>query len=250
MNNKKIEVKTLFNGWKKVSYEQAENCVEHWLKSITTMKIEEKINYINENKIKGITVQEILENQKKDNKVFNENLVLWKDGIKFAEERIIEFYDKEKTSNDEKYITLETVGKQYSKKLANIMFDCGYGEWVFNNSGTLEKMKEQMIDILEEDKDLNKLLEEKNITREQLYRKIKEDFLESELSKYLQDNYIDIGMIPEENKEDMINQVRKGMLDNYSYKYIVWDSGDLEPIIETLPENCFISEKTTEEELC
>lgn len=181
---------------------------------------------------------------------FKENIKVWKQGLKYAEDRIIEFYDKEKTSDDVKYITLETVGKQYSKKLANIMFDFGYGEWIFNDLGTLEKMEEQMLDILEDDKELKEMLEEKNLTKEQLYRQIKEDFLESELADYLQDNNVDIEMIPGEIKENMVNQVRKGMLDDYPYKYIIWDSGDLEGLIEALPENCFISEKAIEEELC
>jgi len=181
---------------------------------------------------------------------FKENIKMWKQGLKYAEDRIIEFYDKEKTSDDVKYITLETIGKQYSKKLANIMFDFGYGEWIFNDLGTLEKMEEQMLDILEDDKELKEMLEEKNLTKEQLYRQIKEDFLESELADYLQDNNVDIEMIPGEIKENMVNQVRKGMLDDYPYKYIIWDSGDLEGLIEALPENCFISEKAIEEELC
>ncbi len=181
---------------------------------------------------------------------FKANIKIWEKGLEYARDRIIGFYDKEKTSDDVEYITLETIGDKYSKKLANIMFDLGYGEWVFNNSGTLENMEEQMIDILEDDKDLNEILEEKDLTREQLYRQIKEDFLECELSNYLQDNFIDIGMIPEDIKENMINQVRKGMLEDYSYKYIIWDSGDLEGLVELLPENCFINENTTEEQLC
>lgn len=178
---------------------------------------------------------------------FKENIKIWEQGLKFAKERIIEFYDKEKTSDDVKYITLETVGKQYSKKLANIMFDFGYGEWVFNDLGTSEKMEEQMLDILEDDKELKEMLEEKNLTKEQLYRQIKEDFLESELADYLQDNNVDIEMIPGEIKENMVNQVRKGMLDDYPYKYIIWDSGDLERLVESLPEECFINENINNE---
>lgn len=53
-------------------------------------------------------------------------------------------------------------------------------------------------------------------------------------------------MIPENIKEDMINQVKKGMIDNYSYKFIIWDSGDLEALVELLPKECFIKENTLE----
>lgn len=179
---------------------------------------------------------------------FKQNIKIWKEGLEFAKERIVGFYDKQKTCDDVTYITLENVGKKYSKKLANIMFEYGYGEWIFNDSGTLEKMEEQMLDILEDDKDIHELLEVKNLTREQLYRKIKGNFLESELANYLQDNCVDIDMIPEDIKEDMINKVRKGMIDNYPYKYIIWDSGDLEELIEILPKECFINENLENEE--
>ena len=173
---------------------------------------------------------------------FDENLKIWKEGIQFAKERIIGFYDKEKSSANDKYITLKTLGEKYSKKLANIMFDFGYGEWVFYDSGTLEKIKEQLIDILEDDKDLYEVLEERNMTKEQLYRNINKNFIEEELSTYLEENSIDVGQIPEEINEQMINQVRKRMMENYSYKYIIWDSGDLDELIEIIPENCFANE--------
>lgn len=197
-------------------------------------------------------LEELLEpclEETREEEKFLQNLKVWKEGIKFAEERVKDFYKKE--SSDTNYITLKDVGEKYSKKIANIMFECGYGEWVFNNSGTLEKIEQQMIDTLEDDKDINEILEEKNITREQLYRQIKENFIEEELATYLEDNFVDIGQLPEETKNEMINQVRKGMLDNYSYKFIIWDSGDLEPLIETLPESCFINEnlENSEEEI-
>ena len=180
--------------------------------------------------------------EKQEEIKFSKNLDIWKDGIEFAKERIIEFYDKEKTSDDVSYITLKTVGEKYSKKLANIMFELGYGEWVFNDPGTLEKMQEQIIDILEDDKELKDILKNRNLNREQLYSQIKNDFLESELANYLEDNYIDIGLIPNEIKENMVTEIRKGMLENYSYKYIIWDSGDLERLIEILPEECFVTD--------
>ena len=176
---------------------------------------------------------------------FNININNWKEAIEFAKERANGFYNQE--SNDKKYITLKEVGNKHSKKLANIMFDLGYGEWVFHDEENIETMQKQIIEILEDDKDLKELLEEKNITREQLYKKIKPNFIEEELANYLEDNNIDIGMIPESIKKDIIQTVRKGMIDNYSYKYIIWDSGELEAAMEMLPEKCFISENSQEE---
>lgn len=173
---------------------------------------------------------------------FYKNTEEWKDGLKYAEERKRGFYEKE---SKEKYLTLKEVGEKYSKKIANIMFELGYGEWIFIDSKTLDSMEQQIIDVLEDDKDLIEILEEKNITREQLYRNIKKNFLEEELEAYLREYSINLELIPEEISKAMINEVKKGMIDNYSYKYIIWDSGNLDYLIETLPDTCFFNEDNT-----
>lgn len=178
--------------------------------------------------------------------MFNININNCKEEIRFAKESADGLYSE--GSDDTKYITLKEVGNKHSKKLANIMFELGYAEWIFQDEENVEKMQKQIIDILEDDKEIKEKLEEKNITREQLYKQIKPNFIEEELANYLEDNNIDIGMIPESIKKDMIQTVSKGMIDNYSYKYIIWDSGDLEPAIESLPENCFISENSQDSE--
>jgi len=198
-----------------------------YLKSLLDPCLEEKIDKNNENIM------------------FNININDYKESIRFAKERAEGFYNED--SSEKKYITLKEVGIKHSKKLANIMFELGYSEWVFHDEKTIEAMQKQMIETLEDDKEIKEILEEKNLTREQLYKQIKSNFIEEELANYLEDNKIDIGMIPESIKTEMIQTVRKGMLDNYSYKYIIWDSGDLEAAIEMLPEKCFISENSQEE---
>ena len=213
----------------------------HTRESFNTQK--EMAEYLKE------LLEPCLEEQKDKNNEdikFNININDYKEAIRFARERAEGFYSEK--SNDKKYITLKEVGNKHSKKLANIMFDLGYGEWVFHDEENIETMQNQIIEILEDDKDLNELLEERNITREQLYKQIKPNFIEEELAKYLEDNNVDIGTIPEVVKNDMIQTVKKGMIDNYSYKYIIWDSGDLESAIEALPENCFISENAQDSE--
>lgn len=213
----------------------------HIRESFNTQK--EMAEYLKE--LLGPCLEEQIDKNNEDIK-FNININDYKEAIRFAKERANGFYSEE--SNDIKYITLKEVGTKHSKKLANIMFDLGYGEWVFHDEENIEAMQNQIIEILEDDKDLNELLEEKNITREQLYKQIKPNFIEEELARYLEDNNVDIGTIPENIKNDMIQTVKKGMIDNYSYKYIIWDSGDLEPAIEALPENCFISENSQNSE--
>lgn len=178
--------------------------------------------------------------------IFNININDYKESIRFAKERVEGFYNKD--SNEQKYITLKEVGNKYSKKLANIMFELGYGEWVFNDEGNLENMQRLIIEILEHDEGIKEILDEKNITREQLYKQIKPNFIEEELARYLDENNIDIGAIPENIKNEMIQIVRKGMLDNYSYEFIIWDSGDLEFSIDRLSEECFISENSESSE--
>lgn len=178
--------------------------------------------------------------------IFNININDYKESIRFAKERVEGFYNKD--SNEQKYITLKEVGNKYSKKLANIMFELGYGEWVFNDEKNLENMQRQIIEILEHDEGIKEILDEKNITREQLYKQIKPNFIEEELARYLDENNIDIGVIPENIKNEMIQIVRKGMLDNYSHEFIIWDSGDLESSIDRLSEECFISENSESSE--
>lgn len=57
----KIEVKTYFNGWKEVSKEQAKKFVLHIIRNASAIKPEETNDYINQNRLRGITVEELLE---------------------------------------------------------------------------------------------------------------------------------------------------------------------------------------------
>lgn len=55
-----IEIKTSITGWHNVTKEIAQDFVKFLMKRITTMQDKELIDYINSNKLKGITVQELL----------------------------------------------------------------------------------------------------------------------------------------------------------------------------------------------
>lgn len=178
-----IEVKTLFHGWKEVSYERAKECVQNWMNGILTKSGQEKVDYINTELIKGITVQELLEYKRQQDKSFERNLDLWKDGIGFANDRIKTFYDKQKDSKDIKYITIKEVGENYSKRMANLMFELGYGEWVFRDYGQIDKMQEQMIGILQDDDDLKEILNKKGITKNNLFKQIEGYILKGEIEE-------------------------------------------------------------------
>ena len=58
MNN--IQIKSLFTNWHNVSEEQAIKYVTFLINNITTMNNEKVIEYIEKNRLKGITVDELL----------------------------------------------------------------------------------------------------------------------------------------------------------------------------------------------
>lgn len=54
----------MISGWHKVNKEQAIRFVNHLLKGITTMNGSEKIKYINEERIKGVTVKDLMDRER------------------------------------------------------------------------------------------------------------------------------------------------------------------------------------------
>ncbi|HZK37420.1 MAG TPA: hypothetical protein VFC98_00885 [Clostridia bacterium] len=61
-----IEIKTLFNGWTKVDRREAKRYVEYLKSRITGITASEKDNYINRNRLRGITVAELEEEDEDD----------------------------------------------------------------------------------------------------------------------------------------------------------------------------------------
>ena len=57
----KIEIKSLFTDWHEVSREQAKDYVRFLLSNITTKGNEELEQYIEKNKLRGITIKELFE---------------------------------------------------------------------------------------------------------------------------------------------------------------------------------------------
>jgi hypothetical protein len=56
-----IQIKSLFSDWKTVTREEAERCVRRLFNDITAMSYNEKLDYINKNRLRGITAEELLE---------------------------------------------------------------------------------------------------------------------------------------------------------------------------------------------
>ena len=55
-----IQIKPVISDWKKVDRQQAKKFVEFLINNITAMKSNDAIKYINEERIRGITVEELL----------------------------------------------------------------------------------------------------------------------------------------------------------------------------------------------
>ena len=54
-----IEVKATFSGWHKVTRDEAKRFVKHLKKGIMAIHPDKINQYINDNKLKGITVEEL-----------------------------------------------------------------------------------------------------------------------------------------------------------------------------------------------
>lgn len=181
---------------------------------------------------------------------FQNNLKIHNSEINSAKELITNVYDKGNNLESSNFITIKELGENYSKKLANIMFYVGYANRVLNRTNSLEDTKKQLLDVLDKDTELNVTLfnDKDSITKEQLLKQIKDDFIENEIDYYLGDNEVDPQKVPKDFKEEMINRVRKGMIDDLSYKYVIWDTGEIEELIEMLPDECFTENPEEDEE--
>lgn len=58
---KMIEIKTLFSAWHEVTAEQARAYVNNFLSMTPGMTYSQKIDYLNENRLRGCTVAELME---------------------------------------------------------------------------------------------------------------------------------------------------------------------------------------------
>lgn len=60
MKNDTVLVKTLFGNWKEVTKEQAKDYIEHRLYNLSCFHKKDTFNYINENILNGIKVEELI----------------------------------------------------------------------------------------------------------------------------------------------------------------------------------------------
>ena len=160
--------------------------------------------------IKNIILFNLIEQE--ENSDFKRYVNIYKDDLAETRNWIKKYSDKSDIN-----ITLEDVGNIYSKKLANIMFESGYSTCHFEDVGSLESMKAQMIHIVNQNAIMKQ--EDKDKINDEIF------------------NIIDVekGLIyklePEKDKERKLENVRKlwdcvidingvGFKDIYSERHI------------------------------
>lgn len=113
----------------------------------------------------NVLKNKIIEEMCKQEEKFINNLIIFEKELKGTKDYIGEHEETNK-------ITLKEVGGKYSVELANIMFDLGYAGWFFEDTNSLEQMKEQMKQTLKDDYDLKEILDKKELSKENVFNKI------------------------------------------------------------------------------
>lgn len=98
---------------------------------------------------------------------FFNNVKKYEDDLLYVEEKIQE-YEKDEI------ITLEELGREVSIELANIMFNCEYSCWKVFKRDTLEDYKEQMKEIIENNRDIEEIAQRNNTTYENIIQSIED----------------------------------------------------------------------------
>ena len=202
--------------------------------------------------IKNIILFNLIEQE--ENSDFKRYVNIYKDDLAETRNWIKKYSDKSDIN-----ITLEDVGNIYSKKLANIMFESGYSTCHFEDVGSLESMKAQMIHIVnqnaimkQEDKDkindeiFNIIDVEKGLiytpsnlifTNEELRKTWEEDLkIDSELNEDLDDL----------KKKIPFEQWKQNLIDTGEYEETVYFNNDS---MFTLQKSIEKNEESEEDEL-
>lgn len=113
--------------------------------------------------IKNVILFNLIEQE--ESSKFQTYINMFKNNLDETREWIKKYSDKGDIN-----ITLEDVGNMYSKKLANIMFELGCSTRYFEDLGSLEGMKSQMIHIVNQNGILNQ--EDKNKINDEIFNVI------------------------------------------------------------------------------
>lgn len=133
--------------------------------NISEIKKDIYLNVATMSSSNNVLKENIIGEMSKEEQQFIFNVIVHEKDLEGTNEYIKEYEETNK-------ITLKEVGEKYSVKLANIMFNIGYAGWFFEDTKNLEEMKEQMAQTLRDDHDLEEILAEKGITREEVFTEI------------------------------------------------------------------------------
>lgn len=194
--------------------------------------------------IKNVILFNLIEQEETPN--FKTYTNMYKDNLAETREWIKKFSNKGDIN-----ITLEDVGNIYSKRLANIMFESGCSSCHFEDLGSLEAMKAQMIHIVNEDgimsqEDKNKLNDEIfniiDVEKGLIYKPTNLIFTNNELRENWEEE-LEYDLEPDEDLEDL-----KKKIPFQQWKQNLIDTGDYEETVYFNNDSMFTLQKMVESE--
>lgn len=204
-------------------------------------EITEENKYITP-EIKNVILFNLIESEETSN--FKTYINMYKDNLAETRNWIKKYSDKSDIN-----ITLEDVGNIYSKRLANIMFELGCSTCHFEDLGSLEGMKSQMIHIVnqnaimkQEDKDKinDEIFNIIDVEKGLLYKPSNLSFTNEELKKSWEE---ELKKDLEEN-EDLDEFKKKIPFEQWKQNLI--DTGEYEETIYFNNDSMFTLQKSIE----
>ena len=194
--------------------------------------------------IKNVILFHLIEQEETPN--FKTYTNMYKDNLAETRDWIKKFSNKGDIN-----ITLEDVGNIYSKRLANIMFELGCSSCHFEDLGSLEAMKAQMIHIVNQNgimnqEDKNKLNDEIfniiDVEKGLIYKPTNLIFTNNELRKNWEEE-LEYDLEPDEDLEDL-----KKKIPFQQWKQNLIDTGDYEETVYFNNDSMFTLQKMVESE--
>lgn len=214
-------------------------------------EITEENKYITP-EIKNVILFNLIELEEASN--FKTYINMYKDNLTETRNWIKKYSDKGDIN-----ITLEDVGNIYSKRLANIMFELGYSTYHFEDLGSLEAMKAQMIHIVnqngimkQEDKDKinDEIFNVIDVEKGLIYKPSNLIFTNEELRKtWEEDLKIDLELnedLDDLKKKIPFEQWKQNLIDTGEYEETVYFNNDS---MFTLQKSIEKNEESEEDEL-
>lgn len=163
--NENEAIQKIINGEYELIDNTYENLKVRSISNISEIKKDVYLDILAISSTNNVLQENMIGKMSKEEQKFIYNIIMYKRDLDSTNEYIKEYEETNK-------ITLKEVGEKYSMELANIMFEIGYFGWFFEDTRDLEKMKEQMLQTLKDDPDLEQILSVKKMKKEEVFSKI------------------------------------------------------------------------------